>query len=113
MIARIWRGWAVSSAGAEGIHFRHDVPPHLRQIRGFRGASLLRREVAGEVEFVAVTRSESLAAIQAFAGKDSEAAVVAAAAQRVLSRFEPRCIHYEIAEADDGLSLDPLGTHTK
>lgn len=110
MIARLWRGWApVSTASAYETHFRHDVLPHLHALPGFRGADLLRRKVADEVEFVVLTRFDSLSAIQAFAGKDYEAAVVAPAAQRVLSRFESRCIHYEIAEVDGALTLDPQG----
>jgi len=39
-------------------------------------------------------------AIKTFAGDDTEAANVAPRARELLSRFEPRCIHYAIVISD-------------
>jgi heme-degrading monooxygenase HmoA len=71
----------------------------LRQIPGFRGAQLLRREVGDETEFVSVTYFEDLASVRAFAGEDYEVAVVAAEARQVLTRFDDRVVHYDVAFA--------------
>ena len=96
MIARVWRGRALP-ANADGYeqHFRGEVLPELKRLEGFRGASLLRREADGLVEFVAVTRFDSLAAVRRFAGDDHERAVVAPAARRLLHDYDERVAHYE------------------
>jgi len=97
MIAREWRAWAVPPNDAlYERHFREAVLPHLREIPGCVRAQLLRREADGEVELIAVTYYESLAAIRAFAGDDLERAVVAPDARAVLARFDERCRHYEV-----------------
>lgn len=97
MITRVWRGWtAAADADVYQQHFRGEVREHLGQIDGFVSAQLWRHEDTDEVEFVAVTTFESLAAIGAFAGADPEQAVVEPAARRVLRRFDERCRHYEI-----------------
>jgi heme-degrading monooxygenase HmoA len=104
MIARVWHGWA-SNANAQAYekHFRTDVLRHLRQVDGFRGAQLWRREDGGEIEFVAVTNFESIDAVGAFAGSDSELAVVEPEARGVLLRFDARCKHYEVVVSSVGV----------
>ena len=98
MIVRAWRGWAPSEvADRYATHYRDAVLPELRTIPGFRGARLLRHDAAGETEFVSLTEFDDLAAIRAFAGDDPEVAVVAEEARRVLTRFEQRVTHYEVA----------------
>jgi heme-degrading monooxygenase HmoA len=98
MIARIWRGWATAEhADAYETHFRTSVQAELRGIAGFAEAQLLRRSVGDEVEFLAMTYWDSIEAIRRFAGDDYEIAVVAQDARDVLSRFEDRVVHYEVA----------------
>lgn len=98
MIARIWHGWTSrQDAEAYERHFQEDVLPRLRQLSGFTGASLLRREVGDEVEFVAITHFASMAAVRAFAGPDVGAAVIAPAARSVLRRSDERVKHYVVA----------------
>jgi heme-degrading monooxygenase HmoA len=99
MIARVWHGWA-PSAGADAYHehFRTDVLRNLEGVPGFRGAQLWRREEDGQVEFVAVTTFDSVDDVRRFAGADYERAVVEPEARKVLSRFDERCAHYEVAE---------------
>jgi hypothetical protein len=46
--------------------------------------------------FVTVMRFDSIEAVRAFAGDDYEAAVVPAAARRLLSRFDARSAHFEL-----------------
>ncbi len=97
MIARVWHGWAsVEKADAYQRHFETSVMSHLRLVAGFRAAQLWRRQVAGEIEFAAVTTWDSLDAIRAFAGAEYERAVVEAEARRVLTRFNERVSHYDV-----------------
>lgn len=98
VITRMWRGWARSDqADRYEQHYRSEVMATLRQVRGFRGARLLRRTLGEETEFVSVTLFEDLDAIRSFAGPDYETAVVAGEARNVLIRFDERVGHYETA----------------
>lgn len=97
MIARQWRAWAVPPNDARSVeHFETAVVPHLREIPGCLGAQLLRHQVEGEVELIAISYYESLEAVRAFAGHDLERAVVEPAARAVLARFDERCTHFEV-----------------
>jgi heme-degrading monooxygenase HmoA len=69
----------------------------MRQIDGFRGADVLRRVDGSDVAFVTLTRFDSLEAIRAFAGEDYETPVLEPQALALLSRYEPRAVHYETA----------------
>lgn len=96
MIVRVWRGRALpADADAYERHFGTEVLPELERLDGFRGASLLRRDADGVVEFVAITRFDSLASVRRFAGDDYERAVVAPAARALLLDFDERAAHYE------------------
>ena len=70
--------------------------PGLRALPGFLGASLLQRMDEGEVEVLVMTRWESMASIEAFAGRDPERAVVEPEARAVLARFEDFVTHHEV-----------------
>ncbi len=74
-----------------------EVSGHLRDVSGFRGAQLLRRGEQGEVAFTSITWFTGLDAVRAFAGDDYERAVVEETAQAVLSRWDERAIHHEVA----------------
>ena len=101
MIARTWRGSATQSkADAYERHFKDRVAPALGAIAGHRGAYLLRREVGGRTEFLAVTLWESRGAIQAFAGSDIDKAHVEPEARAVLDEFDDFAAHYEVAFRD-------------
>jgi heme-degrading monooxygenase HmoA len=98
MIARIWRGRAEgANAAAYHRHFTETVVPELKALAGHEGAWLLRREVEGQTEFLAVTLWESLDAIRAFAGAAVETAIVEPQARAVLSNFDDFARHYEVA----------------
>ena len=97
MIARLWHGWTTrANAPLYETLLREEVFPGIHRVAGYHGAYLLRRETGEEVEFVTVTLWESLEAVREFAGDDHEAAVVPRDAQRVLSRFDERVVHYEV-----------------
>jgi heme-degrading monooxygenase HmoA len=98
MIARIWRGWAPQErAGDYQRHYETEVTERLREVSGFRGAQLLRRDEDGEVAFTSVTWFTDLDAVRAFAGDDYERAVVEEAARAALSRWDERVTHHEVA----------------
>jgi len=97
MIERHWRGIARPEFADEYVaHLRRDTFPQLKRIDGFVDASILRRGVERGVEFLIVTRWESIDAIRSFAGADAEVAVVPANVQRMMIEYDPRARHYEV-----------------
>ena len=99
MISRIWYGWTShENATAYQSLLEGEILPGIanRQIAGYRGAHLLRRELEREVEFVTILWFDSLDAVRSFAGEDYETAVVPAKARQLLSRFDARSAHYEV-----------------
>jgi heme-degrading monooxygenase HmoA len=99
MIIREWRGRArPDQADAYPAHFRDSVLPELRNIPGFVGASLSRRDEAERIEYVVLTRWRSFDAIRAFAGNDVERAIVEPGAAAALTDFDDFVRHYEIVE---------------
>ena len=101
MIARIWHGWtSVAQADAYERLLRHEIFEGIsaRQLPGFTGIDLLRRDSAEEVEFMTVMWFESIAAVRSFAGEDFETAVVPPAARALLKRFDARSAHYDVRE---------------
>jgi heme-degrading monooxygenase HmoA len=102
MIVRVWRGWAAADKPDDyPAHFRRSVLPELRATQGFIGATLMRRDEAGEIEFVVATRWASMDAIRAFAGEALDKAVVEPGAVAALERFDETVLHYEVIEALD------------
>ena len=81
-------------------HFSKNVLPELRRVPGYLGASVSTRNLEGEVEVLVETTWRSLESIRAFAGPDLEAAVVAPEAAAMLTSFDRRVRHSEIALTD-------------
>jgi mannose-6-phosphate isomerase-like protein (cupin superfamily) len=100
MIARRWTALAEGSEQADAYvsHFERTVEPHLESTGGFLGATVERVEADGGIEIVVVTRWESMVAIRAFAGEDIDLAVITPEARAVLSRFDGRVRHIELAD---------------
>ena len=99
MISRIWHGWtSPGNADAYEALLKSEIFVGIRdrQIAGFRGIQLFRRELGAEVEFVTVMWFDSLDAVRAFAGEDYEVAVVPPKARALLARFDARSQHYEV-----------------
>jgi len=99
MISRIWHGWT-TPANAETYEslLKTEIFEGIRdrEIAGYRGIHLLRRDVGEEVEFVTIMWFDSIEAVRTFAGDDYEAAVVPPKARAVLSRFDALSQHYEV-----------------
>lgn len=101
MISRIWHGWTTpASADTYETLLKEEIFVGIqgRQISGYKGIQLLRRDVGAEVEFVTIMWFDSLDAVREFAGEDYEVAVVPPAARAVLAHFDARSQHYEVRE---------------
>ena len=101
MICRLWRGWTTpDNATAYERIVRGDVIPGIesRQIAGFRQIDLMRRDMAGEVEFQTLMWFDRLEDVKAFVGEDYEVSHVPPEARAVLSRFDERAAHYEVLD---------------
>jgi antibiotic biosynthesis monooxygenase (ABM) superfamily enzyme len=99
MMSRIWHGWTVpEKADAYEALLKDEIFSAIqnRQIAGYRGIHLFRRNLGDEVEFMTIMWFDSVEAIRAFAGEDYESAVVPPKARALLSRFDSRSQHYEI-----------------
>lgn len=99
MIARLWRGWtAPANADAYERIVSQEVLPSItaRELQGYAGSYLLRRQRDEEVEFATLMLFDSLEAVIEFAGADYEAASVPPDARAVLARFDERSAHYEV-----------------
>jgi hypothetical protein len=99
MISRIWHGWTTpENADAYEALLKSEIfiGIHERQITGYRGIQLFRREAGSEVEFITVMWFDSLDAVRVFAGEDYEVAVVPPKARSILSHFDARSQHYEV-----------------
>jgi heme-degrading monooxygenase HmoA len=97
-IARLWRGQVDGAANADAYarHFTQSVVPALETMPGHQGAWLLRREVGGRTEFLALTLWASRQSIEAFTGSDIDRAIVEPEAQAVLESFDDFATHYEV-----------------
>ena len=81
-------------------HFSKNVLPELRRVHGYLSAAVSFRRLECEVEIVVETNWCSLESIHNFAGPDVEAAVVAPDAAALLTTFDRRVLHSEIAITD-------------
>ena len=97
MISRQWRGLAKADrADAYVEHLHTETFPAIRRLPGFMSASILRRTVAGGVEFLIVTQWSSLEAVRAFAGATIEQAVVPPKVREMMIDFDELVRHYEV-----------------
>ena len=78
-------------------HFSKNVLPELRHVSGFLGVTVSVHHGANEAEIFVETAWRSLEAIRGFAGSDVEAAVVPPEAAALLTSFDRRVRHCEIA----------------
>jgi len=98
MIVRIWHGWTtLEDADRYETLLREEIFAGIRKrnIRGFLGIELIRRQTDEEMEFVTIMRFDTIEAVREFAGEDYEIAVVPQKARTVLSRYDERSQHYE------------------
>lgn len=99
MISRIWHGWTtLENAEAYESLLKNEIFSGIedRQITGYKGIHLFRRNIGNEVEFITIMWFDSLESVRSFAGEDYELAVVPPKARALLSRFDVRSQHYEV-----------------
>ncbi len=99
MISRVWHGWTTpANADAYEELLKSEIFTSIknRQIAGYKGIHLFRRNLEKEVEFVTVMWFDSMQSVRAFAGEDYEASVVPPKARALLSHFDTRSQHYEV-----------------
>ncbi len=101
MISRVWHGWTKpENADAYQSLLLSEIFEGIqnRDIDGYCGIELYRREDGEEVEFVTLMKFDSLDAVRAFAGEDYEVAVVPPKARSLLAHFDQRSQHYEVIQ---------------
>jgi len=99
MISRIWHGYTTKENAdtyQKLLESEIFVGIRNRNIQGYKGIQLLRREMKSEIEFITVMWFDSIDAVKKFAGEDFEKAVVPDKAQKVLSRFDKTSQHYNV-----------------
>ena len=98
-IVRTWSATASGrGAGDYSRYFAGTLLPQLRDLPGFAGAYLLRRDLDqdGTVELTAHTFWDSPEAIRAFAGDDLTVAIVEPEAQAMLLDFDRTATHRSV-----------------
>lgn len=97
MIARIWHGWTTpQNADAYEKLLKETVFPGIeaKQIVGYLGLQLLRRELEQEVEFTTIMWFDSIENVKDFTGIEAyEEAYVPDAARALLARFDAQATH--------------------
>ena len=99
MIARIWHGYTTKeNADSYENLLKEEVFIGIEQkdIKGYRGIRLLRRELVDETEFTTIMQFESIEDVKQFAGEDYETAYVPAKARQILKRYDPRSVHCQV-----------------
>lgn len=98
-ILRIWHGYTTpENADAYESLLRSEIFPHIqnRNIAGFNGIKLLRRNINNETEFITIMQFDNINAVKDFAGENYEEAVVPEPARKVLKHFDATSQHYEV-----------------
>jgi heme-degrading monooxygenase HmoA len=99
MISRIWHGYTTfENADTYERLLKEEIFIGIkhRNIKGYKGIQLLRRQLDNETEFITIMWFDSLDSVREFAGKDYEKAVVPDKAQKVLSHFDKASQHYNV-----------------
>jgi heme-degrading monooxygenase HmoA len=99
MISRIWHGYTTfENADIYENLLKEEIFTGIksRNIKGYKGIQLLRRNLERETEFITIMWFESLDSVIEFAGKEYENCVVPDKARKILSRFDMKSQHYEV-----------------
>jgi hypothetical protein len=108
MIERHWKGVTKPENSDKYVqHLLDETFPALSAIEGFKTASVLKRNTELGVEFLIVTKWESMEAIKKFAGENAEISVVPLKVQKMMVTFDRKVCHYVVAEIYDTQKIDP------
>ncbi len=103
MICRIWHGYTTNNNADKYEKLLNEeifIGIKNRDIKGYKGIQLLRRQIENETEFITIMWFDSIDSIIEFAGKNYENSVVPDKAQMILSRFDKQSQHYEVKNQD-------------
>lgn len=98
---RIWHGWTKPEDAERYLSLlREEIIPGIasKNIPGYRGIEVLRREGREETEFITVMTFDSLENVKLFQGEAYRRAYVPEKAQEVLHRWDREAAHYEAVE---------------
>ena len=101
-IKRIWHGWTTPGNADIYRNLLHDeVFPGIeaKNIPGYLGVELLRRDLEDEVEFITIMTFQSLQNVIDFQGEDYTRCYVPEVAREVLKHWDQICSHYEAIES--------------
>lgn len=99
MISRIWHGYTTKNNADTYENLLKEeifVGIEKKNVKGYKGIQLLRRNLETEVEFTTIMQFDSIESVKQFAGDDYETAYVPAKAREVLARFDAKSIHCEL-----------------
>lgn len=100
-IKRVWHGWTtLENAEIYWNVLSTVVIPGIeaKEIRGYRGIEILRRDHGDEVEFVTMMTFESLQSVMDLQGEDFERCYVPEPAAAVLKRWDLRAAHFKVLD---------------
>jgi heme-degrading monooxygenase HmoA len=101
MVSRHWTGVTKPGKGPDYIaHLKKDTFPKLSAIPGFVRASILQRDLPEGTEFLIITDWENIEAIRAFAGPETDTAVVPQVARDLMLRFDEKVRHYSVKHTE-------------
>lgn len=102
MVVRFWSARTTEVRYPDYLrHFHRNVLPQLRSHEGFVEARILTQSDGVVVHFIVETLWTSLEAIEGFAGKDREAAVIEDEARELLTSYDHRVQHYELTMREE------------
>jgi hypothetical protein len=99
MISRIWHGYTTfENADSYENLLKEEIFTGIkgRDINGYKGIQLLRRDLESETEFITIMWFDSIDSVREFAGPDYEVAVVPEKARKILSHFDGKSQHYVV-----------------
>jgi hypothetical protein len=97
MIFRIWHGWTrPPEADRYETLLRTDMLPSIAAVAGCHGAYLLRRSDGDDIEFVTICVFDDVEAVRRFAGENYETPVLHPEAEKLLTRWDQRSLHYDV-----------------
>jgi heme-degrading monooxygenase HmoA len=99
MVSRIWHGYTTSENADEYEKLlKEEIFTGIkgRNIKGYKGIQLLRRNLVEETEFITLMWFDSLDSVREFAGKEYENAVVPEKARKILARYDQEAQHYDL-----------------
>lgn len=98
-IIRTWRGWTTTeNAPVYEEMLINEVFPAVKKkgVKGLEKVSISTQEKKNEVAFFLVLQFDCFASVIAFAGDDYETAYIPENAKKVLLRYDPTALHFEL-----------------